>query len=42
MKKFFAIIYEIFDIIDSANRAAWLTRRGHHAQARAIYHDPRR
>ena len=39
MKKFFTIVHELFDIIDSANRAAWLTRRGHIKQAREIYED---
>jgi hypothetical protein len=37
MKNFFKIIYDLSDIISSANRAAWLTRRGHIKQAREIY-----
>ena len=37
MKKIFKAIYDLVEIISSANRAAWLTRRGHIKQAREIY-----
>lgn len=36
MKKFFAIIYDLVDIIDSASRAAWLARHGHIDQAKTL------
>ena len=39
MKKIFKTIYDLAEIISSANRAAWLTRRGHIKQAREIYEE---
>jgi hypothetical protein len=39
MKKIFKIIYDLSDIISSANRAAGLVRRGQIKQAREIYEE---
>jgi hypothetical protein len=39
MKKIFKTIYDLAEIINTANRAAWLTRRGQAKQAIELYQE---